>query len=151
MFSHISSDENVLVYTESELSSLSCSTVNNIPLVLAAGPPPEYNSHQYHHHHHQQYCYNTDHNHRHKYRVCTLIHMVCIVRQDVSLQLVAYQQCYYPCSKCTVVLMKVHKAFKHDVSSQAFTSPIHNCYIEGAPYIYIGKAGQVTQLNMHEL
>lgn len=90
MFSHISSDENVLVYTESELSSLSCmTTVNNIPLVLAAGPPPEYNSHQYHHHHHQQYCYNTDHNHRHKYRVYTLIHMACIVRQDVSLQLVA--------------------------------------------------------------
>ena len=127
---NMSSNENALVYTGSELSSLSCTTVNDILLVFAAGPPPEYNSHQYHHHHHQQYCYNTDHNHRHKYRVCTLIHMACIVRQDVSLQL-----CYCPCSKCTVVLMKVYKAFKHDVSSQASTSPIHNCY-RSVPYIY---------------
>ena len=55
---NMSSNENALVYTGSELSSLSCTTVNDIPLVFAAGPPPEYNSHQYHHHHQQQYYYN---------------------------------------------------------------------------------------------
>ena len=73
--------------------------------------------------------------------------MACIVRQDVSLQLVAYQQCYYPCSKCTVVLMKVHSNMMCQAKHQ---QALYTIAIE-VYRTYTSKAEQVTQLNMDEV